>query len=595
MDSYDNEQANATMPDGMRRTIIPGLKLGNHTENAAEIARSIEDTTAETRRFTPTPLDKQALRSVHLPQTDTRPQTDVRPQADIRPQADVRPQMDIRPQADVKALELDKIVPPTPSRLPVREAVTGRELFAHVKDQDTMRRLALQAGNDLDEELANNAKWRDDLADLTLKQPLNPQVQRVDLKAASALTENTSDSAETSKQAVDQASQALAKAREDAFRLWESQTSSFHNEQEAAEQDTVKVPYVRDVEPANFDAYANTAVSEKEYPAINDYESSYPQEQYSPVRASNYATSESDYGNFNYQAEAEADNSERFQAYDNLMANPDQAAYAYQARQNPNYEELDYADTDFNTPKTANIEANEPTLLNRQAQVQEQSQPQAQATLQSQPQQNKYEAALSNDTGLIGSLLTSGQDLVNLLKSMFTNFPEEACRKISQAKSMAFVPAALIYFVLYLIYGSAHLMHGGLLTTALKGQDGITVWAALLVTIITAVCHIALYTLIFVLANYLSYYKRSLLAILNCVAALLILQACFIPLILLFSIFATPVVSILSTLRFAWIVLLTDKFVRQQGSPKFSKQADLVALIIASLVALMPTIISIFF
>lgn len=579
MDSYQNEERGATIPDGMRRTIIPGLKLENHAQTTSNKVRPMQEDNAETRRFTPTPLQQQALRSVRLPQTNY--------------------QLHSNKTAAIK----------TPS--PAKEVVTGQELFSHVQDQDTMRRLALKTSNDLDADLADHEQWRENLADLAEKQPLNPEVNVETL----ALDKNVANVAEAETQAtdtVDPAAKALAQAREDAFKLWEEQASAQHTDATAVNQDTRPLSYVP-AQPTRVDDKVYQANMSQQY--VPDYQTEYavPEEadirsvDYQPNQKYNSAYSEADYVNqlapeytdYNYLDEDDsADSNERFQAYDNLMANPDQAAYEYHAKQNPDYAAEAYAQPQIDTATKQGQDTvyDDVATNNLQNDVNNQSATyRSKQTIGVKPTPSKYEAALANDTGLIGSLLTSGQDLLNLFNTLFTNFPEEACQKISQAKSLAFVPVALIYFVLYLIYGSAHLKNGGLLTSALTGETGISVWASLLITIITAICHVALYTLIFVLANYLSYHKRNFISILNAVAAVLLLKACFIPLYLIFNIFATSIVSILTTICFAWVILLTDKFVRQQGSPKFSKQADLVALIIASLVALMPTIIGILF
>lgn len=583
MDSYQNEERGAAIPDGMRRTIIPGLKLENHVQSTSNKVRPMQEDNAETRRFTPTPLQQQDLRSVRLPQTNYQLQSN------------------------------KNVAIKTPS--PAKEVVTGRELFSHVQDQDTMRRLALKTSNDLDADLADHEQWRENLADLAEKQPLNPEFNTETLeqdKNVAKVAEPETKTTET----VDPAAKALAQAREDAFKLWEEQASAQHSGATAVNQDTRPLSYV----PTQL-----TRVDDKAYQAnmpqqyVPDYQTEYtvPEEadvrrvDYQPNQKYSQAYSEPDYADqitpqytdYSYLDEDDsADSNERFQAYDNLMANPDQAAYEYHAKQNPDYAAEAYAqqnpEADYGATQVKSGQVSDFDVENNSPQANSDKQP-ATYGLKQKPQvqttQNKYEAALANDTGLIGSLLTSGQDLLNLFKTMFTNFPKEACQKISQAKSLAFVPVALIYFVLYLIYGSAHLKNGGLLTAALTGESGISVWSSLLITIITAICHVALYTLIFVLANYLSYHKRSFISILNAVAAVLLLKACFIPFYLIFNIFAAPIVSILTTICFVWVILLTDKFVRQQGSPKFSKQADLVALIIASLVALMPTIIGILF
>lgn len=569
MESYDNEQAGAAMQDGMRRTVIPGLKRESHyTAEQSATSPDKADQAAETRRFTPSPLQQQNLRSVRLPQTEA------------------------------KAMPA-KYIGEQPRRISP-EPVTSKELFSRVKDQDTMRRLAAKVGNDLDEELASNQQWRENLADLTQKQPLNPQVPTAMNQPERVETEPVQQTAAPEPERVDPAAQALAKAREDAFRMWEAQTTANSRENEQVQpENNVDAPNYRAIHYAPDNNSADNAV--------NDYEpTSYQAPTYVTTDADNSATPVYVPDDYAPKAETEEAN-DRFQAYDNLVANPDQAAYAYQAGQYGDYANNMYrpqampdmaakvADMPVETEQPVRQYRQVPNEANYALTEQRVDANMQNNEAQPQEQPDRYDAALANDTGLVGSLLTSGQDLVNLLQTLFTNFPEEACKKIAKAKSMAFVPVALLYFVLQLIYGSARADRGGLLTGYLTGTDGLSVWAALLVTILTAVCHIGLYTLIFMLANYLSYHKQPFMSTLNCVAALLLLQACFIPFYLIFNIFAAAIVSLLRVICFTWSVLLVDKFVRQQGSQKFSKQADLVALIIASLAALMPTFIRLLF
>ena len=197
--------------------------------------------------------------------------------------------------------------------------------------------------------------------------------------------------------------------------------------------------------------------------------------------------------------------------------------------------------------------------------------------------------ALNNDTGLVGALLTSGQDLLEIARNLFTNFPEDSCRLINQSKSMAFVPVSVLYFILSLIYGSTASKNIGWLTS----MGGESVWYTLLMTVLTTVLHIALLIGIFALGNYSSYKKRPFMAVLNSVAAVLLLRSVFIPAYLIFGLFSDGLVNIFQTLCFVFIVLFTDKTLRGQGSLKFSKQADLVALIASCLVSLLPVILAI--
>lgn len=641
MESYNENDITPAASAGIRKTSVPGLQ---REPQAAKLPiRRVEDTydttaaptDSATKRFQP--IEDNRLRSGEsevrgLRQTLLNFTHKATPAAQSAPAAPVA--------SSVPAATSDAAQGNGTTAGGLRSFAPG--IIKHLEAQTASRQAEQPDSLDSDSEQdpGNGKDYRSNIVHLTRRQPLNPEVAVTD-NQGSLPQERTARPAENTQ---DKEALELARAREDAFRLWEEQSSpkrrpdidngannarlfaarqatlrrqaalpnyaqatdgsnasefnhdmfNQSNPLDRINQVSNRTPINRPVQMAeaeqNNQAPMTSIPQVQQMPQVEQMPQmqQMPQAAPFPYVADNFTDGleNSEYqpvGGFYQPGSMPEDNMERMPRIPDHDKMPDLPGMMPQ--------------TDNYNSVAENLPENNQTPNIKRPDLQRNSQPNLQpdsenVTETANGKENippAYMKALNNDTGLMGALLTSGQDLLEIARNLFTNFPEDSCRLINQSKSMAFVPVSVLYFILSLIYGSTASKNIGWLTS----MGGESVWYTLLMTVLTTVLHIALLIGIFALGNYSSYKKRPFMAVLNSVAAVLLLRSVFIPAYLIFGLFSDGLVNIFQTLCFVFIVLFTDKTLRGQGSLKFSKQADLVALIASCLVSLLPVILAI--
>lgn len=207
-----------------------------------------------------------------------------------------------------------------------------------------------------------------------------------------------------------------------------------------------------------------------------------------------------------------------------------------------------------------------------------------------------YGDALANDTGLFAALLTSGNDLLQMTKTLFTDLTTKACRAISQQKSMTIVPVSLLYFLCYIIYSTTRVSRNGLLHGVLVQEGADTaVWGNILLAVLAAAVHIILIIVVFFVCDRLSPQRRALLQILNSAGGLLLIQTFALILQFVCSFIWLPLVALIEVLFIAWTALYTVKMINVYNPKANAATVDFLHLLSVPAVLLIPVLLQILF